>query len=1539
MQIYQLGIICYQNNKSQFKDKAIRKRPCVQFKNNNKISYKVINLFQMIMVTLLAIFSVSAHSSSQTPIKFQQLSIEQGLSQSSVYSIAQDKEGFIWLATGDGLNRYDGYEFSYYRNELNNPNSLLNNLVRVVFVDSSNTLWVGTQAGLSKYNPALDEFDNSYTNFKDKAIWSIFEDKDNNLFVSTADGLYTLKDNALRFSKINFREFSNDIKEIKSIFQDVNDRYWIGTFENGLYISNKELDFISPINGKNKWHLNIDSGGVFEIQKIEGNYWVATDNGIFIVDETYQLKKHILAEQYGSNPLANKTRSLNKVNNFEVLIGTEHGLYSYNLIEDSFTRKRIAKVDSSPLEMNFIYSMFTDASDTVWVGTSSNGINKFNSIYSLFPHYLSNDSKNKKNVLGFAELPNGNIWIYTQFNGLYYIDKLTNQVIKSPVNIKDSIKTIFPDTNNNLWLITKESNILYFDTTLNTLIKYDSLEHLASSRNDKIDFLAINDEIWFGSNNSVINRYSLINKKLTTYRISDEKETIYTISINKNDEIWLNGSSGNIYKFNIILENFKKIALPLNKLLIENNITYLKEDTNYIWFGFWDQGILLFDKQHKTYQLFNENSGLANNFIANLLLDDSGDAWISTNKGISKISPRTLSISNYDSTYGLQSNEFWDASSLKTSNGKLLFGGINGFNSFYPDEIEIDSQIIFKPILSKLRIANKEVKIVNKDKQSTIYKLNAQLSHLREITLDYAQSPFTLEFISPNPNIPEQVLYRYKLIGLDDNWIETNHKNKRATYTNLNSGSYSFALEAFDLTKNKYISSKNFTIHILPPWWKTNIAWAVYVLCSLFIIYYFIRQAQNKELSNIKIKESEERLKLALWGSGDEMWDWNLKTNQMFRSNIWGILDFPIEGSEISADGEERRNIHPQDYPRVKQLLLEHKEGKSEHYEAAYRVKDKTNSWLWVLDRGKIVERDENDAPLRMTGTLKDISQIKANEESLKLFAKCIENISDAVVVYDNQFKLVDCNISYQTITGQSRAEALGQMLAFNSYPDSFLQNLKKNLLSHGTWQGEIESKRSTGDSYLVDITIDIIHDENDNISHFVGVFSDITKRKETEAELRKLANSDTLTGLPNRSFFQANHSQLVSQDLEHALLVFDLDNFKKINDSLGHQVGDVLLCKVTERIATIGNIKDTCYRLGGDEFALILEGTNDIHKITSIADEVLNTIVEPYYIRQQEISLSCSIGIVLFPDDGANSHELLKNADTAMYHAKDKGGDTYQFFNDSMNKQAVKRLQIENLIRHGLKEDLFSVFYQPKIDVATGAVKGMEALVRFEAGNKGIIRPDIFIPISEETGQILEIGEIVLRKACLATKAWLDNGMFRGRIAVNLSAVQFRQPNLVQIIAEILEETKLPAKHLELEITEGTVMNSPQEAIELMHQIRKMGVNLSLDDFGTGYSSLAYLKQFPLNTLKIDKAFVDDIEASEEGRNMVATIVTIAHNLGMDVVAEGVETESQLKYLKTVNCEQMQGYLYSKPLAEEDFGRYLLSHIITNKSTPYNNI
>jgi len=671
-----------------------------------------------------------------------------------------------------------------------------------------------------------------------------------------------------------------------------------------------------------------------------------------------------------------------------------------------------------------------------------------------------------------------------------------------------------------------------------------------------------------------------------------------------------------------------------------------------------------------------------------------------------------------------------------------------------------------------------------------------------------------------------------------------------------------------------------------------------------------------------RLEQSEERLRLSLWGSGDELWDWNIAGGHLYRSSSW---QHPVElQPQTNQFPPNRDNIHPRDLERVTEQLYQHLAGELPYFEAAYRLRSADGHWVWVLDRGKVVATDHNGVATRMTGTLKNIQALKQTEERLELFARCLENISDAVVICDTNFVVLEINQSYTEITGRPREQVIRKPFDLPMYPSRFLQEIGHTLQTTGSWQGEINDQRVDGETYHAELNFDVVRDDHGVITQYVAVFSDISERKRREEELSRLANSDTLTGLPNRTMFLTELGRLVACDNKHALLVFDLDNFKKINDSLGHQLGDSLLIKLAERLSTTSRHRDRLYRLGGDEFAILLENTNDIHTITTVAKELIKQINQPFFISQHELAVTSSIGIVLYPEDGRDPEVLLRNADTAMYHAKNDGANRYLFFNDSMNKMAVKRLQLENLIRHGLKEDFFTVYYQPKMDILSGQLVGMEALVRFITPKRGLISPAAFIPVSEETGQIIEIGEVVLRKACLDVKRWIDQGLFHGRVAVNLSVKQFMLPYLCEQIDDVLQETELPSYHLELEITEGTVMQSPKLAIDTMKKLRARGIHLAMDDFGTGYSSLAYLKQFPLNTLKIDKAFIDDM-GTARGRNMVDTIVTIAHNLSLSVVAEGVESADQLQQLKQLRCEIIQGYYYSKPLSATDFTQFLL--------------
>ncbi|MBL4940980.1 MAG: EAL domain-containing protein [Colwellia sp.] len=1506
-------------------------------------------------------------------LKFSQLSTLNGLSNSNVFGITQDHQGFIWFATEDGLNRYDGNNVVTYRHNVNDKNSLAANFIRKIFIDSENTLWVGTKNGLSRYNLELDNFDNflneknNDSSLRDNVIWDIYQNKELSsktvpnqplLWISTTQGLHTLSVKSdltnIKFTRITVRNYNDRIREIKTIFQDQQQNYWLGSFDKGIHLLSKSLNYIGALKKQNKFQLFIDANALFDMKKIDNQYWLATDNGLYIVDDRYQLVSHLTANsnaklKTSSNNnqqilLSNNVRAITQFDDNHVWVATHNGLNIINLLTHQVDSYQSTK-NSTSISEDWLMDIYQDTNNTMWLASYGGGINKHSPLTSLFHHGLTSNGNDNYRVESFAETSDGSIWLSTEQQGLFKLSP-SSIITKESLNLAENVWQVIANNSSTLWLRT-ESNKLYQYNTIDKKITEHKKWFLEKNYSDTQFVIAAHDSLWFINQAGVLAQYQTLLRTFNYYHAEGNVEFL-KLQFNKNNLVLLT-SHNEIVTFNIQEQVFADKAIKLPKQFPLNSINNLLINNDTAFFGSESQGLSVLALGTDKVTEFNESNSLRNNFIASLSIDDNNNIWLATNTGISVLTQEKnqKAMIHFDLDYHIKKPEFNKQAKLKSSKGLLFFGSANGFYYFSPYDVLQIKQNISAPIFTNLYVANKKIAISvgqpGKKGLHSQYRLTKQLNSLKQVELAYQQSPITFEFISPNIKLPTQLQYKYRLVGLEENWIDaaTGNNSNRATYTNLSSGNYIFEVQAYDINEPKKAKTSQLNVLILPPWWLSTTMVVLYSFLALLFLIYVFQQYRNKQLYNSQIKESEERLKLSLWGSGDEMWDWNIVTDKIYRSNIWGILEFPQDGTrnksnEKNSLGNIKTNIHQHDIERVKNALADHFAEKTEHFEATYRVKNKHNRWVWILDRGKIVERDENNNPARMTGTLKDISQIKKAEERLKLFAKCIQNISDAVVIYDRQFIAVDVNKAFQRITGKNKNQMVGRPLFFNQYPKKFTQHIKQHLVTKGSWHGEIESVRSDGSKYLTDLNIDIIHDENNNISHFVGVFSDITKRKETEAELRKLASSDMLTGLPNRSYFQANQARLVRSKINHALLVFDLDNFKKINDSLGHQVGDAILCQVAKRMLTLIRKQDTVYRLGGDEFSIIIENTNDIHTITSLAKNILRTVALPFKIKNQEIVLYSSIGIVLFPEDGITGHELLKNADTAMYHAKGSGGNKYQFFNVSMNKQAVKRLQIESLIRHGLKDDSFSVYYQPKIEIATGKIAGMEALVRFETPSKGIISPVVFIPVSEETGQIIDIGEVVLRKACFATKKWVDAGLFEGRVAVNLSAVQFTQSNLVTQIAGILQESQLPAKHLELEITEGTVMDSPQAAIDTMLQIRAMGIHLSLDDFGTGYSSLAYLRKFPLNTLKIDKAFIDDIEESEQGRNMVATIVTIAHNLGMDVVAEGVETNQQLSFLSGLRCEQLQGYLYSKPLATEHFQKYLLAHKIANKSTVF---
>lgn len=438
----------------------------------------------------------------------------------------------------------------------------------------------------------------------------------------------------------------------------------------------------------------------------------------------------------------------------------------------------------------------------------------------------------------------------------------------------------------------------------------------------------------------------------------------------------------------------------------------------------------------------------------------------------------------------------------------------------------------------------------------------------------------------------------------------------------------------------------------------------------------------------------------------------------------------------------------------------------------------------------------------------------------------------------------------------------------------------------------------------------------------------ELVKVKQVAETTRHQLYHDTLTGLPNRVLFEDRltlelaHAQRDKQGL--AVMFLDLDHFKLINDTLGHWVGDQLLQDVADRLKNALRGADTVARMGGDEFALLITQVTHAENVVKVVQKIFHALNPPFNFGDHEFHITTSIGITLYPNDGKDTQTLLKNADTALYRAKEQGRNIYQFYTPAMNTKTLERLALENNLRRALERKELIVYYQPRVKINTGQIVGMEALVRWQHPEQGLISPVKFIPLAEETGLIIPLGEWVLQTACAQTKAWQEAGLPPLRVGVNLSARQFQQPNLVERVAQVLKKTGLHPQYLELEITESAAMQNAEYTLLMLYHFKEMGIHISIDDFGTGYSSLSYLKKFPFHTLKLDQSFIRDLTTDPNDAMIAKIIITLAHGLKLEVVAEGVETQEQLDFLKRLQGDEVQGYLFSKPLPAEEFEQLL---------------
>lgn len=574
-----------------------------------------------------------------------------------------------------------------------------------------------------------------------------------------------------------------------------------------------------------------------------------------------------------------------------------------------------------------------------------------------------------------------------------------------------------------------------------------------------------------------------------------------------------------------------------------------------------------------------------------------------------------------------------------------------------------------------------------------------------------------------------------------------------------------------------------------------------------------------------------------------------------------------------------------------------------------------------------ITHYDQDGRPLRSIGTVQDITSQRLIDEQQRLAANVFENSLNGILITDANARILKVNQVFCEIMGYSAIEVLGHkpsLLKSGHHDKNFYQALWAALKRDGKWQGEIWDRRKNGELIPLWQNISSVRDGDGRIIHYISVFYDLSEQKRTAEHIHHLAYYDALTDLPNRQLFTERCEDTLERVRRSgqslAVLFLDLDRFKHVNDSLGHPVGDELLRIVALRLKEALRHGDTIARLGGDEFIILLENSKSHQDVECVAFKILAVLTQPFMVHGHKLDIGTSIGISCYPDDGEDATTLIKHADLAMYQAKEQGRGNFRFYETHLTARAKERLFLERELREALNREELMVYYQPQYALAEDRLIGAEALLRWRHGEQGMIPPDRFIPISEDSGLIVAIGEWVLQSACRQTKKWLDAGLDFRRMAVNLSGVQMERGDILATVKRILAETGLPAEHLELEITETYIMQQTQRNIRVMEELRALGVALAIDDFGTGQSSLGYLKRLPVDKLKIDRSFVLDIPQDSNDMAITRAILALGHSLHLTVLAEGVETLEQLAFLKELNCDEVQGYYYSRPVDAESF-------------------
>ena len=1487
-----------------------------------------------------------------------QLSTEHGLSQDTINDMLIDREGFLWLATDGGLNRYDGHHNVQFHGH---NKEFADDALYSLFEDDRGDLWVSTlsngilrldrQSGTTEkmlhltyasqptwsqsatWYQQLDQerlligldhvlieyslVTKSHRVLFDMTVWTEEEDEiirfvlphDGLFFVATSLGLVVVEQATGEVTSLDYLgELTPNHNNVNAKLLHVDERnnLWIGTVE-GLFSMPVEaiqrfLNDNAPmpaatlvVEGLNFWSFLQDEGD---------RYYVGTDQGLYTFDFASQALTHILRPT--------DSRLLLSDNDIVKLVRTSSGkiwmatrtdgalLWSPEQVHfKNLFKKGDETYISGQLSDNDVYTLFQRPDkDELWIGTN-NGLNVFSPRTGHIASYLITDD-NK------ATFSSGSVY------------------------------TIVPAQDNTVWLVTG-AGIVKFDLdnrqlitpTLSeqaALIMHSDEAYAMTALGNGQYLIMSNAKFWvFDEATGEVAEHPTLSKGLNPSQFNDFMPglTDDDVLIAQTAELWqYQRSSDTLVKLHGLAKHQGEYNVaPTRPLQDEHGI---------LWIAYPGVGLFGVDAQRYEQRAFySVKDILPSNMVFGLQKDAEGAIWMASHKGLLQFFPETAYIRQFSVRDGLASNEFNWGANLRLDNGHFVYGSQKGFTIFNPLDVKGPRK------QASNAVAITSVTVLSRPLWGGVGTLNNG-----HVTLAHDDVGVKISFSDMAYSHREATFYKYTLSGATDIDYPRSHSTE-VEFPQLAPGRYVFAVSAFDNDSGTIGPAALLHINVKYAPYSSPLAYASYALVVLLLLSLFIRQRrqQNKRLRMAldDAIRTESRLSMALTASNSNVWEWRSDTDSMREARIEEELGYrkdaiePTLSSHLALIHEQDRDVF---LARWRAVIDKHQHS----FDVTYRMRTATGEYQWYRDLGSLVELSAEDDSIVMAGTYTNMTSSLDTQEKARLFGEAFQYTRDWVVIFNGKLQPIATNQAFNdafaVIESQELAPQLKRLFAFDaaSLPEYGRKMIELKAGEH--WEGEGTLRALDGNEYHLDIKLSAIAAFNDpsRIDRYLMILSDVSEQKAAEAALWQLANYDSLTELPNRSLLldRIKHAseQALSEDVKLGLFFIDLDRFKQVNDSLGHEAGDTLLKIIAARIAGLLRPSDTLARLGGDEFVVMIEYVEDSSVLGALATEIIFAVEQPVTLKNQVVSVSASIGIALFPDDAKTATDLLKNADIAMYHAKEKGQSQFQYFTESMNQLVQQKLKLENMLKQAYLNKQFENYYQPIVDCHTGSLKGAELLMRWPS-DEGMISPDVFVPIAEDLGLIEQLTWDAVARA-IPIVASLLALVPDGYVAINLSAKHFATLQNLRQLVDALTDSGLATSCIRFEITESALMSDSTKAQAIMQEMKSYGFKIALDDFGTGYSSLKYLKDFPIDVIKIDKSFVQDIGVNKGNEAIIIAILRMAESLHMRCVAEGIETEAQIAFLQQHNCHYLQGYYFAKPQSSEQLLANMASLIHT---------